>query len=72
MNCDFKTAFIAYMHCFFHELIVKFVDIPISQQTFSRLILFLVAFNLNFNLKFTVISHLFQIFFLFETLRLVL
>ena len=49
------------MHCFFHKLIVKFVDIPIFQQTFSPLIL-LVAFNLILNLKFIVISYLFQIF----------
>ena len=50
------------MHCFFHKLIVKFVDIPVSQQPFSPLILLLVAFNLKLNLKFTVISYLFQVF----------
>ena len=50
------------MHCFFLKLIVKFVDIPISQQTFSPLIFLLVAFNLILNLKFIVISYLFQIF----------
>ena len=50
------------MHCFFLKLIVKFVDIPISQQTFSPLIFLLVAFNLILNLKFIVISYLFQNF----------
>ena len=49
------------MHCFPHELIVKFIDILISQQTLSPLILLVVAFNLNFNLLFTVISCLFQV-----------
>ena len=45
---------------FHHKLIVKFVDIPISQQIFLPLIL-LVSFNLNLSLKFTVISYLFQV-----------
>ena len=48
---------------FLHKLIVKFVDIPISQQIFlpGSLIFLLVAFNLNLSLKFTVISYLFQV-----------
>ena len=46
---------------FLHKLIVKFVDIPISQQIFLPLIFLLVAFNLNLTLKFTVISYLFQV-----------
>ena len=45
---------------FLHKLIVKFVDIPISQQIFLPLIL-LVSFNLNLSLKFTEISYLFQV-----------
>ena len=47
------------MYCFPHKLIVKFIDIPISQHL-SPLILLLVDFNVNLNLKFTKISCLFQ------------
>ena len=49
------------MHCFSHKLIVKFIEFSISEQTFSPSILLLVSFNLNVNLKFTVISYLFQV-----------
>ena len=49
------------MHFFSHKLIVKFIDISISQQTLLPLIFLLFAFYLNLNLKFTVISYLFQV-----------
>ena len=49
------------MHCFSRRLIVKLIDISISPQTFSLILLFALNLNLNLNLNFTVISHLFQI-----------
>ena len=49
------------MQCFPHKLIAKFIDILNYQQTFLPLIFLLVAFNVNLNLKFTVISCLFQV-----------
>ena len=43
------------------QAIVKFIDILISQQTLSPLILLLISLNLNLNLLFTVISYFFQV-----------
>ena len=56
---NFKTAFIACIHFFPHNWILKCVDIPISQRIFSPLTL-LIAFSLSLNLEFTVNSCLFQ------------
>lgn len=46
------------MHCFAHKLIVKFVDILISQQTLSPLILLLVEFEFEFEFEFIVHRNL--------------